>query len=302
MWRAGPRVIFSSASAKSSARTALASLRAASSAASLTRLRSSAPTRPGVSAAMRSRETSGASGTFWVWTLRIAARPARSGRCTTTRRSKRPGPQQRRVEHVGPVGGGEHDDAFARVEAVHLGQDLVQRLLALVVAAERRAAATSAADGVQLVDEDDRGRGLPGLLEQVAHARRADADDHLDELGGAQAEEGDARLSGDRPRQQRLAGSGRTDQQHALRHRAAEPLVLGGVLQEVDDLDQLVLGLVDAGDVVEGDLRLLLAVALGAAAAEAEQPATAGRRCAATEPARRPAISSSVGPKPTRAA
>ena len=29
----------------------------------------------------------------------------------------------------------------------------------------------------------------------------------------------------------------------------------GGSLEEVDDLDQLVLGLVDAGDVVEGDLR-----------------------------------------------
>ena len=46
---------------------------------------------------------------------------------------------------------------------------------------------------------------------------------------------------------------------------------------------ELVLGLVDAGDVVEGDLRLLLAVALGAAAAEAEQPA-ARRRGAAAHP------------------
>ena len=194
------------------------------------------------------------------------------------------GSQQRRVQDVGTVGGGQDHDSLPRVEAVHLGQDLVQRLLALVMAAKRRAAATSAADGVQLVDEDDRGRGLPGLLEQVADAGRADADDHLDEFGGAEAEEGDARLSSDRPRQQRLAGSGRTDQQHALRHGAAESLVLGGILQEVDDLGQLVLGLVDAGDVVEGDLRLLLAVALGAAAAEPEQPATASRRGAATEP------------------
>ena len=184
--------------------------------------------------------------------------------------------QQRLVEHVGAVGRGQHDDALARVEAVHLGQDLVQRLLALVVAAELRAAAARAADGVQLVDEDDRGRRLTRLLEQVAHARGADADDHLDELGGAQAEERHARLPGNRPRQQRLARSRRTDEQHALRHGAAEALVLRGVLQEVDDLDQLVLGLVDAGHVVEGDRRLLLAVALGAAAAEAEQPA-AGR-------------------------
>src|SRR5207244_4679916 len=54
-------------------------------------------------------------------------------------------------------------------------------------------------------------------------------------------------------------------------------------LQEVDDLDELVLGVVDARDVVEGDLRLRLAVALGAAAAEPEEPASARHR-ALTQP------------------
>ena len=43
------------------------------------------------------------------------------------------GPQQRRVEHLGPVGRADHDDARRSVEAVHLREDLVQRLLALVV-------------------------------------------------------------------------------------------------------------------------------------------------------------------------
>ena len=43
------------------------------------------------------------------------------------------GAEQRRVEDVGAVGGGEHDDAAVAVEAVHLGEDLVQRLIALVV-------------------------------------------------------------------------------------------------------------------------------------------------------------------------
>src|SRR5438876_9150266 len=61
-----------------------------------------------------------------------------------------------------------------------------------------------------------------------------------------------------------------------FRHGAAEPLVLRGVLQEVDDLDELVLGVVDARDVVEGDLRPRVAVALGTAAAEPEEPPTAG--------------------------
>ena len=155
------------------------------------------------------------------------------------------------------------------------------------MAAQLRAAPAGTADGVQFVDENDRGGRLTSLLEQVAHAGGADADNHLDELGGAEAEEGDARLSRNRTRQQRLAGSGRTDEQHALRHGASEALVLGGVLQEVDDFDQLVLGLVDPRDVFEGDLRLLFTVALGAAATEAEQPAAGRRRGAATDPDKR---------------
>src|SRR5581483_3421627 len=81
----------------------------------------------------------------------------------------------------------------------------------------------------------------------------------------------------DRPGEKRLPRAGGTDEQHALRHGSAEPLVLRGVLQEVDDLDELVLRVVDARDVVEGDLRLGLAVALGAATAEPEEPAPAGR-------------------------
>ena len=41
--------------------------------------------------------------------------------------------QQCRIEHVGAVGGGDDDDAFVRLEPVHFDQQLVQRLLALVV-------------------------------------------------------------------------------------------------------------------------------------------------------------------------
>jgi hypothetical protein len=67
------------------------------------------------------------------------------------------GAQQRRVEDVGPVGGGDQDDAVLHVEAVHLDEQLVERLLALVVAAAEAGAAV-AADGVDLVDEDDARR------------------------------------------------------------------------------------------------------------------------------------------------
>ena len=46
------------------------------------------------------------------------------------------GAQQRGVEHLGPVGRADDDHGVAGLEAVHLREDLVERLLALVVAAE----------------------------------------------------------------------------------------------------------------------------------------------------------------------
>ncbi len=75
--------------------------------------------------------------------------------------------QQRRIEHVGAVGRSDQDDAFVGLEAVHLDKQLVQRLLALVIAAAE-AGAAMAADGVDFVDEDDAGRILLGLVEHVA--------------------------------------------------------------------------------------------------------------------------------------
>mgnify|MGYP003693790975 CR=1 FL=1 len=45
------------------------------------------------------------------------------------------GAEQRRIEDVGPVRGGDEDDVVLHLEAVHLDEELVQRLLALVVAA-----------------------------------------------------------------------------------------------------------------------------------------------------------------------
>ena len=54
-------------------------------------------------------------------------------------------------------------------------------LLTLVVAAAHAGAAL-AADRVDLIDEDDAGRFALGLLEQVAHAARTDADEQFDEL------------------------------------------------------------------------------------------------------------------------
>ncbi len=90
-----------------------------------------------------------------------------------------------------------HDQAGVAGEPIHLDEDLVERLLALVVALPDAGAAL-APGGVELVDEDDRRRRLASLAEQIAHARGAHPDQRLDEVRARQREVGGVGLAGDR--------------------------------------------------------------------------------------------------------
>src|SRR5262249_38578514 len=65
-----------------------------------------------------------------------------------------PGPEQRRVKDFRTVRRGHDDDALAAVEAVHLGEQLVEGLFTFLVAADR-ALYTRLPERVELVDEDD---------------------------------------------------------------------------------------------------------------------------------------------------
>src|SRR3954452_14244269 len=158
--------------------------------------------------------------------------------------------QERRVELLEQVGGGHDDEPAARREAVHLDEELVERLLALGVLVR----AAPRADRVELVDEDDRRLVLARLVEQAADARGAEAGEHLDERGRRLREELRAGLVGDRLREQRLAGARRAVEEDALGDRRAEARERLRAAQELDDMAQLGLGLVDAGDVVPADL------------------------------------------------
>src|SRR5712691_12863758 len=97
------------------------------------------------------------------------------------------------------------------VESVHLDEQLVKGLFALVVTAAEACAAL-AADGVDLVHEDDARRILLRLVEQVPHAAGTDTDEHLDELRTGDREEGHAGLARDSLAEQGLAGAGRADE------------------------------------------------------------------------------------------
>src|SRR6185436_21194845 len=91
-------------------------------------------------------------------------------------------------------------------------------------------------DGVELVDEDDRGLVLARLAEEAADARGAEAGEHLDERGRRLRVEGRAGLVGDRLGEERLAGARRPVEQHTGGDARAEALELPRIAQEVDDL------------------------------------------------------------------
>src|SRR5579864_9191784 len=84
-------------------------------------------------------------------------------------------PQQRLVEHIRPVGGGDNDHTLTARETVHLGQNLIEGLLALVVTT-KRASAARATNGVKLVDEDDGRCGGASLRKKITHATGTHAD------------------------------------------------------------------------------------------------------------------------------
>ena len=192
------------------------------------------------------RSTSGPSGLLRVWTSRIASRPATSGGETRIWRSKRPGRSS-----AGSSFSSRFDAAITTRSPPESNPSIsTSSWLSVCSRSELLSLPRVAADGVELVDEDDRRAVLARLGEQPPDAGGAEAGEHLDERGGRLGEELRAGLVRDRLGQQRLAGAGRAVQQDPLRHVGAERREPLGVAQELDDLGELRLGLVAAGDVI----------------------------------------------------
>ena len=169
---------------------------------------------------------------------------------------KAAGAQQGRVKAVGTVGGSEDDDTLMVIEAVHLGQQLVERLLALVVAT-KAAAIALLADGIDLIDKHDA-RGLfLGLLKQIAHLGGTAADEHFDELRARNAKERNARLAGNGLGKQGLTGTRRAHKKSTARQLGTDLLVALRLLQKVDNLLEGLLGLFLTGDVLKGHAHVL---------------------------------------------
>jgi hypothetical protein len=169
----------------------------------------------------------------------------------------------------------DEDDAVVGLEAVHLDEELIERLLTFVVSAAQTGTAMTA-DGIDLVDEDDARRVGLALLEQVAHSGGADADEHLHEVGAGHGEERTTRLAGDRTRKECLASSRRADQKRALREASTQLRELLRITEELDNLLQLLFRLVRASHVGESDFGSIAGEQLCFGLSERKRLRTAG--------------------------
>ena len=160
----------------------------------------------------------------------------------------------------GPVGGGDQNDAGPLAEAVHLDQQLVERLFTLVMSTAETCT-TLTADGVDLVDEDDA-RRIPAspVRTDREHARRrrrrTSRRNPEPEIvkNGTPAPPATARASN-----VLLPVPGGPNKKHTLRGSSRRaPDSARRILQEVLDLVELLDGLVHTRHIGERRLRHVL--------------------------------------------
>ena len=177
---------------------------------------------------------------------------------------KTAGTQQRLIQDLGSVGGCQNHHALGGIEAVDLTQQLVQGLVVGHILG-----ITAAAHCIDFIDKNDAGRHFGGLLEQVPHTAGTHAHEHIVKAGAGNGEEGHPRLTGYCLGDQGLTGTGRAHQQHTLGQLGTDFRVFLGIVEEVDDLHQRLLGLILARHIPKGNAGLLFHVDLDLAAAEA---------------------------------
>ena len=168
------------------------------------------------------------------------------------------GAAKRLVDRFGPIGGGDDDQILPRLQPVQQAQQLGDE--ALFRLAGDLAALGS--DRIDLVDEDDRRRGLGRMLEQLAKLLLALAIGRAHDLRAGDVEEFGVAFIGDGAREPGLAGAGRAMEQNALGRIDAEALEQFGMAKrQLDHLAQRVDRVAHPAEVVVGDVRAALAVA-----------------------------------------
>ena len=188
---------------------------------------------------------------------------------------KTAGTQQRLIQNIGAVGGSHHDNAVVGVKAVHLNQQLVQGLLALVMPAAK-AGTTLTAHGIDLINKDDGGHCLFGFFKQIAHTGCADTDIHFHKVGTRDGIERNAGLARTGTGQQRFAGARRADKQNAVGNARPQGVELFRCFQELNHFLEFSLFFIRTGNIGKGCLALAFLLVLDLGTANIHQAAATG--------------------------
>ena len=148
---------------------------------------------------------------------------------------KTAGAGQRRVKGFRPVGGRQNDHAGIALKAVHLGQKLVQGLLALIVAAHT-AAVSLLANGIDLINKNNARGFFLCLFEQITNLGCAHAHEHFHKFRAGNGEKRHICLACNGFCQHGFARARRAHQQQALRHGSPGFGIFLRVMQVIYDL------------------------------------------------------------------
>src|SRR3989344_3568286 len=139
------------------------------------------------------------------------------------------------VQYIGTVSRRNYYYADSLVKPVHFHKDLVQSLLALIVASAK-AHASVPSDCVNLVDKHYGRSVLPRPIKQIPDPGGSHAHEHLHKFTSAYGEERHSGLPSDSPRQQSLPGPGSSCEQHSLRYFSSKLPEFVGKFEKFNDL------------------------------------------------------------------
>ena len=175
------------------------------------------------------------------------------------------------VQNISTIGGSQDNHTAIGAKAVHLGKQLVQGTLTLIVGPHLKASATGTTHGIYLVDKDNTRRFLLSLTEEVAYTTGTNAHKHLYKVATRHREERYVGFASHSLCQKGLTRSRRTNQQSPLGYLTTQVCIFIRILQELYNLLHLLLGTSLAGHILEGNLAgLLLIYQLGTAPAYVE--------------------------------
>mmetsp|Transcript_79622 Transcript_79622/g.161930 ORF Transcript_79622/g.161930 Transcript_79622/m.161930 type:complete len:354 (-) Transcript_79622:755-1816(-) len=163
---------------------------------------------------------------------------------------KSPWPQQGVVQDVRTIGRCHHDDTAVAFEAIHFSQDLIEGLLPLIISTTHASTSLSS-NSINLINENNAGRLLLGLLEDIADARSSNPNEEFDEFGGRGLDERHSSLTCQSLGHQSLSGAGRASEQDTTRNLCTDLHKALRSFQKVNDLHQLLLCFIDASYVLK---------------------------------------------------